>query len=87
MICPETRERLHAYLDDELDADQRPAFEEHLRVCSECSRERDAHQALRAGLREGDFGYSAPAGLRRRASGRRCGRRPDARRGRESPRP
>ena len=66
MTCPETRDRLHAYLDDELDADERSAFEGHLRGCSECGRELETQQALRAGLREPSFRFTAPAGLRER---------------------
>ena len=63
MSCPETSDRLHAYFDDELDAEGRAAFQEHLRVCPECTRELETQQALRAGLREPSFRHTAPAGL------------------------
>ena len=66
MICPETRECLHAYLDNELDAGQRSAFEKHLHTCPECTRDLETQQALRAGLREPSFRFTVPAGLRQR---------------------
>ena len=69
MNCPEMQDRLHAYLDDELDAIRRPAFEEHLRGCPECSRELKSLQALRAGLRDDSFRRPAPAGLKERIRG------------------
>ena len=65
MTCPETRD-LHGYLDDELDAARRAAFEEHLSGCPECTRELEAQRALRAGLRDGGLRFSAPAALRER---------------------
>jgi anti-sigma factor RsiW len=34
--CRELVEFIHAYLTDELDADQRATFEEHLRLCPPC---------------------------------------------------
>jgi len=73
VICPETRDRLPAYLDDELDAARRAAFEEHLHGCSECGRELASLRALRGGLRDDSFRYTAPAGLKERI---RSGLRP-----------
>jgi len=64
--CPETRDRLHAYFDDELDAERRATFEEHLRLCPECTRELETQQTLRAGLREPSFRHTAPVGLEER---------------------
>ena len=66
MSCPELRDRLPAYLDDELDAIPRAGFEEHLRGCGECSREMEALHALRAGLRDDAFRRTASAGLKER---------------------
>ena len=65
MSCPESSD-LHAYLDDELDPTRRVAFEEHLSGCLECRRELESQQALRSGLRDGGFRFTAPAGLRER---------------------
>jgi mycothiol system anti-sigma-R factor len=66
VICPETHERLHAYLDDELDPAGRAAFEGHLSGCPDCTRELEAQRALRSGLRDGGLRFTAPAGLRER---------------------
>jgi anti-sigma factor (TIGR02949 family) len=66
VICPESRERLHAHLDDELEPAGRAAFEDHLRGCPACSRELESQRALQTALREGDFRHAAPAGLRMR---------------------
>jgi anti-sigma factor RsiW len=38
MRCVEFVELVTAYLEDELPADQRTAFEEHLRLCPGCDR-------------------------------------------------
>jgi anti-sigma factor RsiW len=64
MSCPETGDRLHAYLDDELDAALRANFEDHLRGCPECTRELKSQRGLRAGLREGRLRFAAPASLK-----------------------
>ena len=65
MICPETPD-LHAYLDDELEPARRAIFEEHLAACPECTRELEGQRALRSGLRDGGFRFTAPVGLRER---------------------
>jgi len=64
VTCPESRERLHAYLDEELDPDGRAAFEDHLHGCPACARELESQRALQTALRDGDFRHAAPAGLR-----------------------
>src|SRR5438034_966377 len=56
-------ELLHAYFDDELDATQRTAFEEHLGQCPECARELAAQRDLRSGLRDGALYHRPPASL------------------------
>ena len=39
MTCPEYKDLMMGYLDDELDDQQRAKFEAHLKDCSECSGE------------------------------------------------
>jgi anti-sigma factor RsiW len=63
VTCPETDD-LHPYLDDELDPTRRAEFEDHLPGCPECRRELEGQKALRAGLHDGGFRFTAPAGLR-----------------------
>ena len=65
MNCPESND-LHPYFDHELDAPRRAAFAEHLAGCPECASELETQKALRAGLQEVAFRYTAPAGLRDR---------------------
>jgi anti-sigma factor RsiW len=54
---------LHAYIDGELDADGRAAFEEHLRACPDCTRELEMQQSLRTALRDGLLRYRPPDSL------------------------
>jgi anti-sigma factor RsiW len=76
--CTGLSETLHAYLDGELDAARRVAFEEHLLVCPACARELEAQQAIQTALRDGGLRYRPPAGLegRVRAGLRAAGDRP-----------
>ena len=39
MTCQEYKDLMMAYLDNELDEQQKKAFEQHIATCSECSRE------------------------------------------------
>jgi anti-sigma factor RsiW len=48
VTCDGPSDLLHAYLDGELDASRRVAYEEHLVVCPDCSRELGAQHAFRA---------------------------------------
>ncbi len=50
-------ELLHAYFDDELDASQRTAFEDHLGHCPDCARELAAQRELRSALQHEDLRY------------------------------
>ena len=54
---------LHAYFDDELAEPDRTAFEEHLALCPECTRELEAQTELRLAVQDKDLRYQPPAGL------------------------
>ena len=41
LSCKEIRENIVAYIDDELNENERRLFEEHVLGCKECSRELD----------------------------------------------
>lgn len=66
MDCTETRNRLHPYLDRELDLDGALAVEKHLASCAACQAAFAAQQALQAGLRKHATYFSAPPALARR---------------------
>ena len=55
--------RLHAYADDELDADEARAVEAHLASCADCRAELAAIRELKSALHELDFSEVAPHGL------------------------
>jgi anti-sigma factor (TIGR02949 family) len=55
---------LHAYLDGELDAAGAANFEQHLRVCAECSSALAAEQSLREALSSAQLYERAPGRLR-----------------------
>ncbi len=46
MTCPNYVDLMMAYLDDELDCEQKQAFEEHLASCPECSGELEEFKRL-----------------------------------------
>ena len=46
MTCPNYVDMMMAYLDDELDAEQKQVFEEHLASCQECSGELEEFKRL-----------------------------------------
>jgi anti-sigma factor RsiW len=56
-------ELLHPYFDDELDATQRTAFEDHLGHCPDCARELAAQRELRSALRDEELYHRPPASL------------------------
>ncbi|MCU0916750.1 MAG: zf-HC2 domain-containing protein [Planctomycetes bacterium] len=48
MTCQDHRDLMMAYLDDELNTQQRRAFEEHLASCPDCTKELGEFQKLKA---------------------------------------
>ena len=47
MICKDYKDLMMAYLDDELDAEQKKTFEEHLASCRKCSAELKEFEELK----------------------------------------
>ena len=47
MTCQDYKDLMMAYLDNELDAEQRRAFEQHLASCAVCSRELEEFKKLK----------------------------------------
>ncbi|UCG59208.1 MAG: zf-HC2 domain-containing protein [Phycisphaerales bacterium] len=47
MTCQDHKDLMMAYLDDELDQQQKRAFEEHLASCAECARQLDEFRRLK----------------------------------------
>jgi anti-sigma factor RsiW len=71
MDCTETQRRLHAYLDQELDAPGAVAIDQHLASCARCKRAFAAQSALRAGIRRhADYHHGAPRDLAQRIRAR-----------------
>src|SRR5262249_1596452 len=66
MICHETRDLIHAYLDGELDLVRSLEIERHLPACQACALTLRNHQALRSGITTSSLYHQAPADLRRR---------------------
>ena len=65
MPCEYLRERLHGYLDDELDAVGSAEFERHLQSCPQCSAAFRAERELRTALAQAQLYERAPVSLRR----------------------
>lgn len=63
MPCNQIEDRLHGYLDGELDAAGAAEFERHLQACSQCSTALSAEQALRGALAKAHLYEHAPASL------------------------
>jgi anti-sigma factor RsiW len=78
MDCIETRQRLHPYLDREIDVEGALAVESHLAGCAACRSLFAAQQALQAGVRRHATYFGAPPGLAQRVR-REAGRGPAAR--------
>ena len=66
MNCTETRSRLHAYLDRELDLQSALAVEGHLAACGGCRAAFQSQSALQAALRRHGEYHAAPPGLAKR---------------------
>jgi anti-sigma factor (TIGR02949 family) len=66
MTCPEVRERLSPFMDDELDPVTSRDIEQHLRSCPECAEALTAIEAMRDRLREDLEYHRAPDLLRAR---------------------
>ena len=65
MPCDYAEDRLHGYLDGELDAAGAADFERHLESCPRCREEIEAERALQASLAKAQLYERAPARLRR----------------------
>lgn len=63
MDCTESRSRLHAYLDQELDLPASVALERHLASCADCSALYARQSALKQAVRRHAEYHAAPAGL------------------------
>jgi len=66
MNCKETKEIIHAYLDDELDPVHNLAVEQHLKECAACARSSQEQQSLRKVMAGGSFYFDAPKALEKR---------------------
>jgi len=66
MICEQSKSRLQAYFDGELDVTHSLDVEAHLHECAECARSYDGLKALRQSLRSDELRYQLPAGLETR---------------------
>ena len=64
MPCNYLNDRLHGYLDNELDAAGAADFERHLQTCEQCSRALETERALREELSMAQLYERAPARLR-----------------------
>jgi mycothiol system anti-sigma-R factor len=64
VACEQSKDILHGYLDNELDAARAAEFERHLESCRECTGALENAEALRAGLRRAALYEPAPANLR-----------------------
>jgi anti-sigma factor (TIGR02949 family) len=62
--CNYLDDRLHGYLDNELDAAGAADFERHLQTCAQCSRALETERALREDLNTAQLYERAPARLR-----------------------
>lgn len=66
MICHQTQELIHAYLDGELDLIRNLEVERHLHDCQACALTFRNHQALRSAITTGSLYYHGPADLQQR---------------------
>lgn len=48
MTCHDWKDMMMGYLDNELDEEQKKAFEEHLKGCPECRKELESFKSLKA---------------------------------------
>lgn len=63
MNCTDSRSRLHAYLDQELDLPGAVAIDQHLAACPACKALFATQTALRSGIRKHAEYHAAPTGL------------------------
>jgi anti-sigma factor (TIGR02949 family) len=70
MECTEARNRLHAYLDSELEPPSVVEVDRHIAACAACRRAFEQMSALRSGVRAHAQYHAAPAGLEQRIRGR-----------------
>jgi len=70
MDCTDIRNRLHAYLDQELDLPSAMAVDQHLASCEACKKAYAEQSALQSSLRSHATYYDAPAGLAQRIRAR-----------------
>jgi anti-sigma factor RsiW len=66
--CDSVRSRIGLYLDDELRNGELADFEEHLAACAQCGVAAKRERSLLEAVRASSPIYSAPAGLREKAS-------------------
>ncbi len=71
MLCGQERDKLAAYLDGEIQADQATALEQHLRTCTQCAAESRDHGEHAPGHETGADRVSRRAQI----SGKRSDRR------------
>jgi anti-sigma factor RsiW len=64
VACEQSKNMLHGYLDNELDATRAADFERHLESCRECTAALENAEALRSGLQRAALYEPAPANLR-----------------------
>ena len=64
--CPDREAMLQAYVDNELDAANALAFEDHLKTCDRCAARVRLLRDLKARLAQADLNTSAPHALRQR---------------------
>ena len=70
MDCTDVRNRLHAYLDQELDLPSAMEIDRHLASCDACKKVHAEQSALQSALRSHGAYYRAPAGLAQRIRAR-----------------
>jgi anti-sigma factor RsiW len=66
MNCEQARPLVDPYVDDELDAAEKQALEEHLRDCNDCSQAWQNLQSLKKAVRQESMQFPATSELRRR---------------------
>ncbi len=66
MICKETQDFIHGYLDNELDLVRSLEIERHLQDCQDCTQSYKNHQALRSALNSGSLYFKPPTSLQKR---------------------
>ena len=66
MNCEQSKNRLQAYFDGELDVTHSLDVEEHLRTCADCSGSYDGLKTLRNSLRSESLRFQPPAALEAR---------------------